>query len=70
MGWYLPTTVCGILILIAALLTLSLPETSAGHLADHIEEVPSSTSSSATSSVDEHSKDRNTKDRTDKTSKI
>lgn len=70
MGWYLPTTVCGTLILIAALLTLSLPETGAGHLADHIEEVPSSMSTSASSSIDEHSKDRNTKDKIDKISKI
>lgn len=66
LGWYLPTTICGALILIAALLTLSLPETGASQLTDHVEEVPSSSTNSAISSIDEHSKNINTKDKNDR----
>ncbi|XP_036324369.1 organic cation transporter protein isoform X1 [Rhagoletis pomonella] len=40
-GWYIPTTICGCCVIVAGLLTLTLPETSTHKLPDRIEEVPS-----------------------------
>ncbi|XP_055853396.1 organic cation transporter protein isoform X1 [Episyrphus balteatus] len=37
LGWYIPTTICGCSVLLASLLTFTLPETSSGNL-DHIED--------------------------------
>ncbi|XP_055903956.1 organic cation transporter protein [Eupeodes corollae] len=37
LGWYIPTTICGCCVLLASLLTFTLPETSSGNL-DHIED--------------------------------
>ncbi|XP_013097503.1 organic cation transporter protein [Stomoxys calcitrans] len=45
LGWYIPTTICGVVLLVASLLTLLLPETGTGKLTDRVEEVPSETSS-------------------------
>lgn len=36
LAWYIPTTICGIIIFIAALLTLTLPETRQRTLEDHV----------------------------------
>ncbi|XP_054088411.1 organic cation transporter protein [Zeugodacus cucurbitae] len=46
LGWYIPTTICGCCVLVAGLLTLTLPETSTHKLADRVEEVPSESESS------------------------
>lgn len=35
-AWYIPTTICGILILLAALLTLTHPETRTSNLKDKV----------------------------------
>ncbi|XP_030376321.1 organic cation transporter protein [Scaptodrosophila lebanonensis] len=37
-GWYIPTTICGCCVLVAGLLTLTLPETGTGKLSDRIED--------------------------------
>lgn len=37
LGWYIPTTICGCAVLLACLLTYTLPETSSGNL-DHVDE--------------------------------
>ncbi|XP_067616801.1 organic cation transporter protein [Eurosta solidaginis] len=47
LGWYIPTTICGCCVLVAGLLTLTLPETSTHKLPDRVEEVPSETDSEA-----------------------
>ncbi|XP_018785564.1 PREDICTED: organic cation transporter protein [Bactrocera latifrons] len=46
LGWYIPTTICGCCVLVAGLLTLTLPETSTHKLVDRVEEVPSESESS------------------------
>ncbi|XP_068157504.1 organic cation transporter protein [Drosophila tropicalis] len=38
LGWYIPTTICGSLVLIAGLLTLTLPETGTGKLIDKVDD--------------------------------
>ncbi|EDW67546.1 organic cation transporter protein [Drosophila virilis] len=38
LGWYIPTTICGCCVLVAGLLTLTLPETGTGHLSDKVED--------------------------------
>ncbi|KAI9584726.1 organic cation transporter protein [Glossina fuscipes] len=48
LGWYLPTTICGVCVLAAGLLTLLLPETGTGKLSDHIEDVPATSTSDMT----------------------
>lgn len=48
LGWYLPTTICGVCVLAAGLLTLLLPETGTRKLSDHIEDVPSTSTSDMT----------------------
>ncbi|KAH8384064.1 hypothetical protein KR009_011972 [Drosophila setifemur] len=40
LGWYIPTTICGCCVLVAGLLTLTLPETGTGKLSDKVEETP------------------------------
>lgn len=37
LGWYIPTTICGCCVILASLLTYTLPETSSGNL-DHVED--------------------------------
>ncbi|XP_015037369.2 organic cation transporter protein isoform X2 [Drosophila pseudoobscura] len=39
LGWYIPTTICGCCVLVAGLLTLTLPETGTGKLSDKIDSV-------------------------------
>lgn len=39
MGWFIPTTICGCLVLLAGILILTLPETSTRNLSDHVQEV-------------------------------
>lgn len=41
LGWYIPTTICGCCVLVAGLLTLTLPETSTANLSDKVEEASS-----------------------------
>lgn len=41
LGWYIPTTICGCCVLVAGLLTLTLPETSTGNLSDKVEDTSS-----------------------------
>lgn len=36
--WFIPTTICGVTVLVAGLLILLQPETKGKHLTDHIEE--------------------------------
>ncbi|KAM8706358.1 hypothetical protein ACLKA7_010609 [Drosophila subpalustris] len=36
LGWYIPTTICGCCVLVAGLLTLTLPETGTGKLVDKV----------------------------------
>ncbi|KAH8277392.1 hypothetical protein KR026_010184 [Drosophila bipectinata] len=38
LGWYIPTTICGCCVLVAGLLTLTLPETGTGKLSDNVED--------------------------------
>ncbi|KAH8306428.1 hypothetical protein KR018_011161 [Drosophila ironensis] len=38
LGWYIPTTICGCCVLVAGLLTLTLPETGTGKLSDKVED--------------------------------
>ncbi|XP_017047168.1 organic cation transporter protein [Drosophila ficusphila] len=40
LGWYIPTTICGCCVLVAGLLTLTLPETATGKLSDKVESTP------------------------------
>ncbi|KAH8293805.1 hypothetical protein KR054_004772 [Drosophila jambulina] len=40
LGWYIPTTICGCCVLVAGLLTLTLPETGTGKLSDKVEDTP------------------------------
>ncbi|KAH8312740.1 hypothetical protein KR044_012612 [Drosophila immigrans] len=40
LGWYIPTTICGCCVLVAGLLTLTLPETGTGKLSDKVEDEP------------------------------
>ncbi|KAH8381602.1 hypothetical protein KR093_009132 [Drosophila rubida] len=40
LGWYIPTTICGCCVLVAGLLTLTLPETGTGKLSDKVEDAP------------------------------
>ncbi|KAH8247416.1 hypothetical protein KR038_003759 [Drosophila bunnanda] len=40
LGWYIPTTICGCCVLVAGLLTLTLPETGTGKLSDTVEDTP------------------------------
>ncbi|XP_017856177.1 PREDICTED: organic cation transporter protein [Drosophila arizonae] len=40
LGWYIPTTICGCCVLVAGLLTLTLPETGTDKLTDKVEDVP------------------------------
>ncbi|XP_060648149.1 organic cation transporter protein [Drosophila nasuta] len=42
LGWYIPTTICGCCVLVAGLLTLTLPETGTGKLSDKVEDSASS----------------------------
>ncbi|XP_053946998.1 organic cation transporter protein [Anastrepha ludens] len=49
LGWYIPTTICGCSVLVAGLLTLTLPETSTHKLSDRVEEVPSESESDPSS---------------------
>jgi len=37
LGWYIPTTICGCCVLVAGLLTLTLPETGTGKLSDKVD---------------------------------
>lgn len=46
LGWFIPTTICGCCVLVAGLLTLTLPETSTHKLVDRVEDVPSESESS------------------------
>ncbi|KAI8123043.1 hypothetical protein FF38_11699, partial [Lucilia cuprina] len=39
LGWYIPTTICGCCVLVAGILTLTLPETGTGKLIDRVTEV-------------------------------
>uniref|UniRef100_T1PCT3 Major Facilitator Superfamily protein n=1 Tax=Musca domestica TaxID=7370 RepID=T1PCT3_MUSDO len=57
LGWYIPTTICGCCVLVAGLLTLTLPETGTGKLADRVEEVPSESNTDA--ECDEVNKSKN-----------
>ncbi|XP_065354205.1 organic cation transporter protein [Calliphora vicina] len=41
LGWYIPTTICGCCVLVAGILTLTLPETGTGKLVDRVTEVSS-----------------------------